>query len=304
MSQYFDRTKYDHTPVTNIPNAFVVTEQGDPAPFAELTGVYEPLLSKLARRHTDWRFMLVAYKGYPGTPESTSAWVNFITVTTKDYGQMLGILDYSGGMYTMSNQRIRDAMTRKPIIATKDLAKALKTVEKYFYPKNDNEIVSELQSVASTAVQKAGRRAESERNQSVETLTSADMLKHAILPNLDLLLASPGLDPVTRDLLAALPERIAAREQARAQGTAVAAGAKLLVRVEGDYVRTSTFVSWSDAGTFTNPMASSQLAGWLRSRLGMLKLVPIGTVLDDIGIRLDETSFLIFRNRDDEGDDA
>ena len=296
MSQYFDRTKYDHTPVTNIPNAFVVTEPGDPAPFTELTGVFEPLISKLARRHPNWRFMLIAYKDYPGTPKFTSAWVNFILVTTKDYDQTLGQLDYSSSMYQISNQRIRDAMTRKPCIATKDLAKALKTVEKYFYPKNDNEIVSELKSAASTAVQKVKQRVESARNQSVETLTSADMIKHAILPNLDLLLASPDLDPVTRDKAALLPERLEKARIARAQDTAVASGVKLLVRVEGDYVRTSTFTNWDTAGEFTDPMASSQLAGWLRSRLGMLKLVPHGTVLDDVGIRLDETSFLIFRN--------
>ena len=48
-------------------------------------------------------------------------------------------------------------------------------------------------------------------------------------------------------------------------------------------------------------MASSQLTGWLRSRLGMLKLVPHGTVLDDIGVRMSDNSFLIFQN---EGDDA
>ena len=296
MSSYLDRTKYDHTSVANIPNAFVVTEPGDPAPFTELTGVFEPLVSKLARRHPNWRFMLIAYKGYPGTPKFTSAWVNFILVTTKDYDQTLGQLDYSSGMYTMANQRIRDAMTRKPLIATKDLAKALKVVEKYFYPKDDNEIVSELKSAASNAVHKVKRKAETARNESVETLTSADMIRHAILPNLDLLLASPGLDPVTRDKVALLPERLEKARIARAQDTAVASGIKLLVRVEGDYVRTSTFTNWDNAGEFTDPMASSQLAGWLRSRLGMLKLVPHGTVLDDVGIRLDETSFLIFRN--------
>ena len=300
MSQYFDRTKYDHTPVTNIPNAFVVTERGDLAPFTELTGVYEPLISKLVRRHPDWRFLIVTYKG-PSTPHNTSASVNFIAVATKYYDQTLGILDRSAGMYTMSNQRIRDAMTRKSIIATKDLAKALKTVEKYFYPKNDKEIVSELKSAAFTAAHKARGRAESARTQSVETLVSNDMLKHAILPNLDLLLASSGLDPATRDTVSKLPERIAAYKQAKAQDTAVASGAKLLVRVEGDYVRTSTFTDWTKACEFTDPMASSQLAGWLRSRLGMLKLVVHGTVVDDIGIRMDETSFLIFQN---EGENA
>ena len=245
--------------------------------------------------------MLVAYKGYPGTPKATSAWVNFILVTTKDYDQTLGQLDYTSSMYTMANQRIRDAMSRKPYIATKDLAKALKTVEKYFYPKNDNEIVSELQSAASTAVHVAKRRAEGARNQSVEMLSSGDMIKHAILPNLDLLLASPGLDPVTRDTVSQLPERIAAHERAKAQDKAVASGVKLLVRTEGEYVRTSTFIKWTDADKFTDPMASSQLTGWLRSRLGMLKLVPHGTVLDDIGVRMSDNSFLIFQN---EGDDA
>lgn len=140
MHNLSNENMYNHIPL-DLPNILlavpvcgaVSTGNGDSLP-----SVAEPLRSlarKLAMRNSDWKFI----------GRSTGAFITGLSVYKG--GEEIGLLSTtyrgSGSAFVIRNRRTKTASGRHNHLATKDVAKAVKLAEKYFYGVTKNELVSD-----------------------------------------------------------------------------------------------------------------------------------------------------------------
>jgi hypothetical protein len=197
----------------------------------------------------------------------------------------IGAEDYGARKYYVSNSRIRQERQRGSVTRTGDLKKALKLVDKTFFPKTDAEKVKELTSRAKDMLSTHVRK---HRN-NVESLWR-DMQASAldfVRLNMDeyVEFASRHSHPVRN--LNLLEGFIDARRTSKQFSDNYEAGSACYVAITGDTFH-FTFAN-KEPITFER----NEVHPEVRTRVGMLKLVPLLGEIPDVGVKCDEEVYLI-----------
>jgi hypothetical protein len=197
----------------------------------------------------------------------------------------IGAEDYGARKFYVSNPRIRQERQRGSVTRTGDLKKALKLVDKTFFPKTDAEKVKELTSRAkdmlSTHVRKHRNNVESlwrDMQASALDFVRLNMDEYAEF-------VTRHSHPVRN--LNMLEGLIDARRTSKQFSDNYEAGSACYVAITGDTFH-FTFVD-KEPITFARDVLPPEV----RTRVGMLKLVPVLGEIPDVGVKCDEEVYLI-----------
>lgn len=136
----------------------------------------EPLISQLAVKHPEWRF--VAEDCFV-TRDDHSCQAVITTFDVYEKREKLGVIgrEYSYGrqqeMYTIGNFRTDQALLRARSVKTTDIRKAIKHVEKYFKPVSPSEKISQLFEQAESALNRQLRSKHQEQAKYGRSFNSA-----------------------------------------------------------------------------------------------------------------------------------
>ena len=288
-----DNLKFDY-PELDYPN--IVMEIPKTYDYSDLTRDIEPTIKKLiiplALKNPSWTF--VANKGWHQTRDDKLMAFRFQVYQD---GEVLGTLNTTYGrgndderVYVISNDRIEKSRQRGSDIKTKDLAKAMKAVTKSFGAKSINEVAAEASKQADNLI----RNVLYDRGRTY-TNRMEYMVKHLethMLKNLETyipLAVQSGADPATLENLATSYEEYQAIEVIN---TCYQNDSVRLVLIRGnDYV------------VFNSPQTNKQkevkvyatetLPTHLKRGVGMLKLVEDRHLIANIGVRVNETTYVV-----------
>ena len=260
-----------------------------------------PLLNELALKYPQWTF------------KCNSAWTRYngermvrafgIFEKRESIGSV-GIEASSNGrdmVFCIQNERIGHVRTRSDTVKTKDIKRAAATVKKFVNPKTLVERFYEKRTKADDVLATV-------RRSKFAAVSNAERpmhdLKHKFLEaNVRLFVES--LDPAGLELMAKLTE---AKQELVACDTVTnawsVAGDSVLVSVYGqDYTLSDS--SDSRVGIVghspypSGRMSSEELPEHIRTAIGMLKLVQPTQIIEGMGMRVDEESFIVTRKKDD-----
>lgn len=271
-----NENKYTYIPL-GLPNVQMElpAERPSPAPLPLITPFMAAMVEPLAMRHPEWRFV--------------ASFSDTLVSSFRVYQdrELLGTIrsGYRGysSAYEITNHRTSKARQRSNSIMTKDPAKAMKTVEKYFTEKTIVEVMAEHSIELAKAVGALLMSAEAEVSRGMSQIIEPirELLKaewETIYPKLKEhgLNPSPGTDT--------MPEKFLRLEQMQRfrSGSCTAH----VVLHNGKYFVSSPENSLDIQSYETIPDN-------LKCNLGLLKLVEDDTFLPDTGYRLNSKTFMV-----------
>lgn len=287
--------EYEFHVITNVPNTTIQTPRHHPPRFTELTGMFEPLLLKLHRRHKNWRFIIIPnVYNYQYTESSNS--VANIKVYDNGTGEVLGEIGRHGEQYCATNFRIRRERKRSDEIRSANLTKTVQTIEKYFIPKDVTESLRDLSSSTHTIINEIRSKANNDLYRAQSALIHDDTFAAFVLPRLDEIVAavrkrSSGV----ADRIQSIPECMVASTDAQTIHNAKASNKYYLVMIRSDdqYV----VADYNNLNIVDEPIVTTYTAETLpillRGRVGMLKLTEGGTLVPGVGVRTGFNTFFI-----------
>jgi hypothetical protein len=257
-----------------------------------------PLIEKLALKRPEWRF--VAKYGSFRNRDNDELIIDFEArdFAVFDKRELLGGIEL--GSYSwktklhnfhIGNHRTSQALSRANAYKTSNIDKAVKLVLKHFGVKDDMELYDEAYRVG---VEKLSSQAR-EKNGMVRRLWagSDDKAFAFILGHWDKFLMSIA-DVRERQSLIRLPE---IQEEALLLSTlyktgTTSGGDAYTICQQGDF-----YLMRDGAGGLTKKSAD-ELPNNVRHKLGVLKLVKDGQAVSDIGFRANETTFMVFKDKE------
>lgn len=284
---------YTQHVITNVPNTTLKQRAGHPPRFTELTGMLEPLLLKLHRRHKQWGFIIeptpYAYN-YP----TTSSQVSVIKVYDRTTGEVLGKLSRHGDQYCLSNFRVARERRSGDEIRTKDIVKAVRLIEKHFVPKSVTESLTDVAHATEGVIYDANNTAAQTLHRAISSLMHDDTLAAFVLPHLEEIAAAVALrNKGAAERIRSIPECMVNATDAKGFRDAKGTGKyyTVMIRSDNEYVVV-------DHDTSIEPPSpviytAETLPILLRGRVGMLKLTEVGTPVAGIGIRSGLGTFFI-----------
>lgn len=283
---------YDYFPISNLPDTLVQAVKGqfNTAPFTELTGHYETLIRKLTRRTKGRKYVLGTspYLRVRTGDLDTDRMVTQVHVHDADANVYLGKFWMEDAKWCITNGRISDAMSRKSVRRTEDDKKAVKIIEEFFYGPTIEEAVvaanSHANGLSSDAVYTAERKVRDIGSVFVRT----EVLNHIIAPRLSEFLESSTFTPGERMLLPTLPERLDAYHAAERIRTSMNTGERNTVVIRGDTYYVAVGSEYSAYTSYTLP-------AYIKLAVAKLKLSPDNAMLEGVGIRVNATSFVVFK---------
>jgi hypothetical protein len=294
-----DNLKFDYLEL-DYPN--IVMEIPKNYDHADLTRDIEPTIKKLiiplALKNPSWTF--VANKGWHQTRDDKLMAFRFQVYQD---GELLGTLNTAygrgnedGRVYVISNDRIEKSRQRGSDIKTKDLAKAMKAVTKSFGAKSINEIATEAANHANNLIRSVAY--DRERTYSNRMNYMVKHLEKHMVENLATyipLAVQGGADPSLLDSLATNYEEYQAIEV-------------INTCYQNDNVRL-VLIRGNDYVVFNSPQTSKQrevkvyatetLPAHLKRGVGMLKLVDDRHLIANIGVRVNETTYVVIGETDE-----
>jgi len=282
---------------TNITPLMSMGDQGKEVE-SKVHPTLAPLLNELALKYPQWTF------------KCNSAWTRYngermvrafgIFEKRESIGSV-GIEASSNGnmVFCIQNERIGHVRTRSDTVKTKDIKRAAAMVKKFVNPKTLVERFYEKRTLAD-AVLATVKRSKMVAVNNAESPMHA--LKHKFFEaNVSLFVES--LDPAGLKLMAKLTE---AKQELVACNTVTDAwnmtGDSVLVSVYGQDYMLSDESRVGIVGHSPYPsgrMSSEELPEHIRTAIGMLKLVQPTQIIEGMGMRVDEESFIVTRKKDD-----
>ena len=254
-----------------------------------------PLVEKLALNHPEWRFeSYYCRKNYSSGVNGADFGMVVERLKVMDKYEELGQLgtDYtrSGKRFWVSNHRTEKLRERGSGMKTIHLDKAIKHVGKYFSKKNIGEKLREALQLARTnldqvTTSKGWKMRELWNNSEI----SAELQRYlvSIFPD-----ALTMLDPKIASKLEDFPIRVNELAQATMMHEAMQKHNMHLVLLDGmDYA----IQKGNDAPTIKS---SEQLPDYMRRAIGLLKLVEDNQIMQDIGFRVNETTFYVLNKEE------
>jgi hypothetical protein len=281
----------------NLPNV----EYGEAAESAQLraqkpcvaVGVHpfiEPLISQLAIKHPEWRFV-VDNMSVMRDEDTCKAVITSFDVFEKR--EKLGVIgkEYSYGrrhnMYTIENFRTSEALTRASHVKTSDTKKAIKLVEKYFKPINPSEKMTKLVDEAYSAIHRQS------------TAKRKEQARHGRIINED----SERFLNTHRDEL----KKFIPNEQTRThvdEYFTVKSEIQILDDMQNNMLNPRMLKVMQHENTYyfknggeLRAHTAEELPEDIRHKLGILKLVDDGQAVEEIGFRHNTEMFILYREQ-------
>lgn len=258
----------------------------------------QPLIEKLALKRPEWRFV-----GAYGSFQSRDDADLIVDFEVRDFQvfdkrEVLGVLEL--GAYSwktklhsfhIGNHRTSAELARANAYKTSNIDKAVKLVLKHFGARDDQELYEQAYMVG---VEKLSGQVR-EKNGMVRRLWagSDDKAFAFVLDRWNEFLMSIT-DVREREVLRRLPE---IQEEALLLNTLYKTGTSpggdaYTICQQGDY-----YLMRDGTGGLTKKSAD-ELPNNVRHKLGVLKLVKDGQAVSDIGFRANETTFMIFKDKE------
>jgi hypothetical protein len=139
-----DRAKYTYN---EISGGLVLRETAigtqPPTPEDEVCPILDPLLQRCKLRHPTWLFVAKDGCGRMSVYENGNLLGYYrSSVSVYDEGQCIGLIGserYNGPRFIITNPRLNNEKLRGNGYKTKDITKALKSIDKYFYRNTKDE---------------------------------------------------------------------------------------------------------------------------------------------------------------------
>lgn len=247
-----------------------------------------PFVEALALKHPEWR--IVCLDGAVRNDDEEGTYLCATKFAVYDKREKLGEIgsEFSNGrgkdMYVITNHRTAKTLTRANSFKSSDVAKAVKHVEKYFVPRNSEEIVEQMYELACGSLKKqslskqvASRRIEDQLKPSVWEFVREHVDAYmATLPdtnvraNVETLLTLH----VELDLLDSI-----------ANTNALTSEKYFVVQQGGVYLVTN--------GDKLTEHSADTLPEHIKHKLGILKLVQDEQAVSGIGYRCSESTFIL-----------
>jgi hypothetical protein len=258
----------------------------------------QPLIEKLALKRPEWRF--VAWYGSFHSRDDADLIVDFEVrdFQVLDKREVLGVVELGSYSYktklhnfNIGNHRTSQALSRATSFKTSNMDKAVKLVLKHFGAKDDQELYDQAYMVGVEKLSMQNR----EKTNMVRRLwaNSDDKAFAYILARWDEFLISIT-DVREREALSRLPE---IQEEAlllntlHKTGTSPGGDAYTICQ-QGDY-----YLMTNNGGVLEKK-SGDELPNNVRHKLGVLKLVKDGQAVSDIGFRANETTFIVFKDKE------
>jgi hypothetical protein len=258
----------------------------------------QPLIEKLALKRPEWRF--VASYGNFHSRDDADLIIDFEVKDFQvfDKREVLGAVELGSYSYKtklhnfmIGNHRTSAALERANSYKTSNIDKAVKLVLKHFGARDDMELYQEAYRVGVEKLSSQNR----EKSNMVRRLWagSDDKAFAYILARWDEFLMSIS-DVRERESLRRLPE---IQEEALLldtlykTGTSPGGGAYTICQ-QGDY-----YLMTNNVGVLEKK-SGDELPNNVRHKLGVLKLVKDGQAVSDIGFRANETTFMVFKDKE------
>jgi hypothetical protein len=208
-----------------------------------------------------------------------------------DKREVLGTLSKEwasgGARYCVDNHRIASMRERGSGMKTIHMDKAIKHVNKLFGKKNVNEKFTEARQVISTALGHIHNQKRWDLNHKWEGVK--DQAQRFIVDNYAQFASSVTDTKVTHNV-EKLPSSFAEFNSVDAMQNALQKGDAYLVFIDGlNY-------SVQKGKDPLEVKASEELPDFMRRAVGLLKLVEDNQVIDGVGVRANETTFLVMPN--------
>jgi len=263
---------------------------GTQAPFKDkiIAPLLEPVVYELAVKNPAWTF--VEHRLGSG-PDNIAHVRAFVVRDNKDNNLgMIEINRNSGSrsstpwVFEISNKRISQSRERGSSVTTGSPKVALKTVNKYFSPPTINEKVAAAASAASHRVYEALAMARDERDKARKRIKPA---VYAFIENnwAQVLDTMKDSDRAVAETIPSLKENCQSMENLLNN---IQAKQHLTVLIEDD-----TYIT-HDGGT-TRTYRTDDLPVSIKINVGLLKLGEKGKPVADIGIRISDTLFVLYK---------
>jgi len=257
-----------------------------------------PLIEKLALKRPEWRFV-AKYGSFNGVPNE----VLIVDFEVRDFQvfdkrELLGVVELGSYSYKtklhnfhIGNDRTSQALARASSYKTSNMDKAVKLVLKHFGAKDDRELYDQAYM---NGVEKLSSQAREKSNMVRRLWSSNDDKAFAfIIGHWDKFLMSIA-DVRERQALSKLPEL---QEESLLLTTlyktgTTSGGDAYTICQQGDY-----YLMTNDAGVLEKK-SGDELPNNVRHKLGVLKLVKDGQAVSGIGFRANETTFMVFRDKE------
>ena len=246
----------------------------------------------IAKKHPTWTitpetisrdYKHVEYNGRMCS-EVDALWAyEFNVAQGKDVLGRIGAEYWGGQKFFITNDRIRKQRERGSITRTGDIKKAIKLVEKMFFPKTDAEVIKEITVRGKDLLGNYRYRKNSDFNDLWRNMSNSAL--SFVRDNLEEFRAYTSHSSITG--LDRFEEIWDARDKARTLEDAYADGSASMVTIMGD----TYFFTFKDTPivSFTRDEVSPEI----KTKVGMLKLVASGQAIDDVGFKCDDDVFVI-----------
>lgn len=263
---------------------------GAQAPFKDkvIAPTLEPIIYELAVKNPSWTFD----EHRIGSGPDNMAHVRAFVVRDNKANQ-LGLIEINRNngnrsntpwVFEISNRRISQSRERGSTIVTGNPKTALKTIYKYFSPPTMNEKVAAAASAASHRVYEALAKVRDDRDRACTNINPA--VNAFVTNNWAQVLASMSdYDRAIAETLPTLKQEVVNMERLLNQ---IQAKQHLTVLIEDD-----TYIT-HDGGT-TQTYATDDLPVSIKINVGLLKLMDVGKPSPDIGIRISDNMFVIYK---------
>ena len=241
-----------------------------------------PLIEALALKNPEWKFE-ATYTSRKLVDSGVIYTVERMKVINKyeEIGQVG--LDYTraGKRFYINNHRVENMRERGSGVKTTDLNKALRHVDKFFGLKDLEEKLEEAKNQAHNISSNVARE-KYYQYQNVWRILE-EPARQFILKNMEAFTAA------TEDVnaVAKFPEALREMDNANFVSDLIHKNQTYLVLIDG----MNYSVAFGKHPSET--MASEQLPTFIRQGVGMLKLVEVGNIITNIGLRVAENTFVV-----------
>lgn len=258
----------------------------------------QPLIEKLALKRPEWKF--AASYGSFHSRDDADLIVDFEVRDFQvfDKREVLGVVELGSYSYKtklhnfhIGNHRTSAELSRASSYKTSNIDKAVKLVLKHFGARDDQELYDQAYMVGIEKLSMQNR----EKSNMVRRLwaNSDDKAFAFIIDHWDKFLMSIT-DVRDRQLLSKLPE---IQEEALLLNTLYKTGTTpggdaYTICQQGDY-----YLMRDGTGGLAKK-SGDELPNNVRHKLGVLKLVKDGQAVSDIGFRANETTFIVFKDKE------
>jgi hypothetical protein len=292
-----DREKYDYIPILGD-NVVVQMDKGTQlARPNKVCPIMEPIVRKCLLRHPSWMFVSNNFCRRGAAYDKSGATYTVCTMLqVYEKGEYLGWIDseaYGGPRIRISNDRIVKERRRGEAVVTKDMAKAIKIIDKYFIPKSTHENLMETVATLKNFISQQHVVDRGNYSTLVMELGKAVTRKYA----------AEGWDTLDADLS---PYGLAKYQVDNASKLTDAFNTSLMMfnSATGSYVRLSGGLCTLRTERPLNPATTTtltidELTDWQKLGISKLKLVADKTVLPGVGYRLSENAVFLLRDPDE-----